>query len=189
VRWSKPLISSVCARPGCRRSEAPLLRRFTPAVAAGAQAARLLRNTRSRHSTIDAAPPIHSQKRANAPLLRRADRGPRAGEHRGILDLRCPAGPPQTIVKSQGGASAKPYPATTVRPPARATGPAACAIVTASIAGRTRAGVETTPIVPPPRRAALNHRRERRRGRPVRHVCAFSAGSGCGRGRAGDGSA
>jgi len=51
--------------------------------------------------------------------------------------LRQPA-PPQTIVTSQGGASAEPCPATTVRPLARVTGPAACAIVTASIAGRMR---------------------------------------------------
>jgi hypothetical protein len=66
----------------------------------------------------------------------------------GILDPGSPAGPPQTIVTSQGGASAEPCRATTVRPPARPTGPTACAIVTPSIAGRTRAAIETTPIVP-----------------------------------------
>jgi hypothetical protein len=38
--------------------------------------------------------------------------------------------------------------AVTRDPLARATGPTACAIVTPSIAGRTRAAIETTPIVP-----------------------------------------
>ena len=37
----------------------------------------------------------------------------------GILDLRSPAGPPLTIVTSQGGASVKPYWAATARPAGR----------------------------------------------------------------------
>ena len=152
--------SPVCARPGCRRSEAPLLRRFTPAVAAGAQAARLLRNTRSRHSTIDAAPPIHSQKCANAPPLRRADRGPRTDEHRhprpalpgrAATDDRHIAG--RRIGETAlGGDSQARRP---LRSPAE------------------RAAIETTPIVPATSIGSTPGHRTRRRGGPVRHVCAF----------------
>jgi hypothetical protein len=108
-----------------------------------------VKGQRSRHSGEGAAPGCDGaaveqagsaeDKGAGADDTQRIQAA-QEGEHRGILELRWPAEAAADDRHRRAACRRNRPKATTVRPPARATGPAACAIVTASIAGKTRAG-------------------------------------------------
>jgi hypothetical protein len=104
---------------GRERVSRPLLPAPSKASGRATPAKERRRVAAPRPSSRPAAPKMSALVQIEA--TRSGSRSTR-GEHRGILDPRSPAGPPQTIVKLQGGASAELCRATTVRPPAEGDG-------------------------------------------------------------------
>ena len=127
-----------------------------------------VKGRRSRHSGEGGAPGCGAGHRAGPRQCAGANRGDtkrveaaKEGEHSGIPHLRSPAGAAADDRQIAGRRIGETVGRRQPGPPA------------ASIGGRTRAAIETTPIVRATSIGSTPGHRARRRDGPVRHVCTF----------------